>query len=113
MMKAIIDSVYEIKTINEDFPYHYFMEINNKYRLSILTGSHPESSTIETLEIALLKDGRFAFDDSDDSIIHYMSRDLANLMIEEMREVSSGEDIEEIFKVYQDKAYENMNLSNI
>lgn len=110
-MKMMINSVYEINTIEEDVPYHYLMDINNKYRLSILTGSHAESSTLETLEIALLKDGEF-FDGTENSIIHYIPREMAHIMINEIKEVDSDEDIEEIFKVYQDKADERMKLLN-
>ncbi len=116
-MGKMINSVYEINTINEVVPHHYVMDINGKYRLSILTGSFRDSNILETLEIALLKDGKF-FDDTDytgidNSIIYYIPKDLAHVMISEIREVDSDEDIEEIFKVYQDKADEYIKSLNI
>ncbi len=108
-----ISKISEINACYSEVPIHYFIDINKKYKLSILTGSHYNSANLGTLEIALMKNGRFAFDNDDNSIIHYIYPDLAEKMLNEMNMVLNNEDIEEIFKVYMDLASESVNFDSI
>ncbi len=78
-----------------------------EYTFSILTGSHWESATLGTVEMAILKNGFFVFDsgvfeNGDSSIIHYMEfEDFKNFCKELSRK---NVDYEKLFLKYKKKA---------
>lgn len=74
-----------------------------EYRFSILTGSHWESSTLGTVEMAILKNRWFVdFDDSDNSIIHYMNYESLKRFVAEL-ENTKKEDLEKLFQKYKEE----------
>lgn len=74
-----------------------------EYRFSILTGSHWESSTLGTVEMAILKNRWFVdFDDSDNSIIHYMNYESLKRFVVEL-ENTKKEDLEKLFQKYKEE----------
>ena len=75
-MLNIKETLKKIKsTLNIEYLNRYKVNLKDGYKLSILTGSHFNSATLGTVEIALIKDNEFVygFEDSDKSIIHYMN----------------------------------------
>lgn len=72
------------------------------YQLSILTGSHFYSAELGTIEVALMRNGKFAFGvESDDSIIHYMPYSLWLDFVGDIQQVEPAS-YEKIFKEYKD-----------
>ena len=112
-MKNLFDGNDAIKaTLGIDDFNRYTKDLKDGYRLSILTGSHCDSYKYKTVEVALLKDGEFVFgdEDTDESIIHYMSWALFLDFIGDMSSWNEGradKSIEDIFKYYQDYAERN------
>lgn len=70
------------------------------YQLSILTASHFNSAKLGTIEVALMRSGKFAFDNSDDSIINYMPYSLWLDFIGDIQQANHN-DYEKIFKKYK------------
>ncbi len=74
-----------------------------EYCFSILTGSHWESSTLGTVEMAILINHNFIdFDDSDNSIIHYMNYESLKRFVAEL-ENTKKEDLEKLFYKYKEE----------
>ena len=74
-----------------------------EYRFSILTGSHWESSTLGTVEMAILKNRWFVdFDESDNSIINYMNYESFKRFVAEL-ENTKKEDLEKLFQKYKEE----------
>ena len=74
-----------------------------EYRFSILTGSLWGSSTLGTVEMAILKNRWFVdFDDSDNSIIHYMNYESLKRFVAEL-ENTKKEDLEKLFQKYKEE----------
>lgn len=100
-------------TLSSDMFRRYRVELKDGYLLSILTGSHFNSAELQTVEVALMHNNEFVFgeDDSDESIIHYMTW---NLFLDFIGDVKSwnwnegnlDKSIEDIFRQYQEWAYE-------
>ena len=95
-----IEQINEIKTQYNDELQKYTIVLNKDYKLSILTGSHYDSSECGALEIALLKNDKWAFgalENIESAIIDYISMEEADKMVSEMK---SG-NIEEVFLKYK------------
>lgn len=111
-MKNINTTKVQIKsTLSDDMYHRYRVELKDGYLLSILTGSHFSSAELQTVEVALMYNDTFAYgdDDSDLSIIHYMSWSLFLDFIGDVTswyEGKSRKTIKAIFAEYQDWAYE-------
>ena len=114
-MEKIIEAVKATLAV-DDFN-RYAINLKDGYSLSILTGSHVESAELQTIEVALMNNHRFAFgEDSDEAIIHYMSWSLFLDFIGDMSSWNEGKldkTIEDIFKQYQKWSYEMLSLSNL
>jgi hypothetical protein len=102
----MINNLFDIQTLHTDQPYRYGMNIHHGCMLSILTGSHYESASLGTLEIALMKNNVFIFgsEDTDESIIHYISPDMANEMVRDLLQAKDETVIKTVFKTYQQAA---------
>ena len=70
------------------------------YQLNILTASHFNSAKLGTIEVALMRNGKFAFDNSNDSIIDYMPYNLWLNFIGDIQQ-AKPESYERIFKKYK------------
>lgn len=111
-MTNLFELAAVIKTTLAEEDYHrYVLELKDGYSLSCLTGSHFNSAELQTVEVALMHNDTFAFgdDDSDFSIIHYMSWALFLDFIGDMNSVKEGKarkSIKTIFAEYKDWAYE-------
>lgn len=70
------------------------------YQLNILTASHFVSAKLGTIEVALMRNGRFAFDNSENSIIDYMPYSLWLDFIGDIQQ-AKPENYERIFKEYK------------
>lgn len=95
-----------LKEINSarhiDLLKRFAIEIE-EYRFSILTGSHLESSTLGTVEMAIFKNRCFLdSDDSDNSIIHYMNYESLKRFVAEL-ENTKKEDLEKLFQKYKEE----------
>lgn len=94
-----------LETVNfsryRDIFRRFTIEID-KYCFSILTGSHCNSAELGTIEMAILKNGEFPFQDysTDESIIHYMSFEDFEKFINEL-ENTKIEDLETLFLKYK------------
>jgi hypothetical protein len=111
-MRNIINTLALIRaTLNKRGYNRYVVSLKAGYSLSILTGSHLHSHELKTVEVALGKDEAFVFgyEDTDDSIIHYMSWALFLDFIGDMNSINEGKldkTFEEVFKQYQEWAME-------
>jgi hypothetical protein len=73
-----------------------------EYTLSILTGSHADSAKLGTIEIALLKNGKFyKGDDSDDSIINYLPFHVFPTFMYCVSLAKCNESLEYVFETYK------------
>ena len=98
-------------TLSDDMFHRYKVVLKDGYLLSILTGSHFNSAKLQTVEVALKHNNDFVFgdDDSDASIIHYMTWSLFLDFIGDMNSINEGKldkTFEEVFRQYQGWAYE-------
>lgn len=92
-----IDSARHIDTLKR-----FVIDIE-EYCFSILTASRWESSTLGTVEMAILKNRWFVdFDDSDNSIIHYMNYESLKRFVAEL-ENTKKEDLEKLFQKYKEE----------
>ena len=92
-----VSDVRSIPTRNSDLFNSYVLRLDGGYALSIVTGSHPNSAELGTFEIALMRNGLFAFgdEDTDASIIPHVDLEEAILMAAQMRR--HPQEIESIF----------------
>ena len=103
-----LDNIAEavLTTIGSDEPNFYDVLLKDGYRLSILTGSHYDSSKLKTVEVALMDQKGFAFDGhSDNSIINYLKFEIFLDFITDVETWQNGcyvvKNIKDIFKEYQ------------
>ena len=111
--RTLFEDINEIKACAKCEDYHRFAkELKDGYSLSILTGSHCDSAELQTVEVALLKDGEFVFgeEDSDESIIHYMDWSTFLDFLGDMSTALQDEEdvIEKIFKHYRDNQWQSL-----
>ena len=78
-----------------------------EYCFSILTGSHMESAKLGTIEMAILKNNEFVFneDTTDESIIHYMSFEIFKKFVNELVNTKK-ENLEKLFLKYKEEKNE-------
>lgn len=108
--RPLFEDIREIKAYAKCEDYHRFTkELKDGYSLSILTGSHDDSVELQTVEVALLKNGGFVFgvEDTDESIIHHMSWSSFLDFLGDMSTALQDEEdvIEKIFKHYRDNQW--------
>lgn len=73
-------------TLHKNFK-RYRIKLTDGYELSVVTGSHFNSTKLGTVEVALIKDNEFVYGpiNSDKSIIHYMDWETFNQFIKNMQ----------------------------
>lgn len=78
---------YILTTLYVEDVHRYRIKLTDGYKLSILTGSHFNSASLGTVEVALIKDNEFVYGpvNSDRSIIHYMDWETFNEFIKYMQ----------------------------
>lgn len=86
-MKNLEKTLREILfTLHKNFN-RYRIKLTDGYELSVVTGSHFNSTKLGTVEVALIKDEEFVYGPihSDKSIIHYMDWETFNQFIKHIK----------------------------